>query len=100
MTNQFLQSSPKGYQQLTVSTTAVGLTLPTGAQRAVIHIEAQPIRYRDDGTDPTSTVGVLVKADVSFELNSLLSLRQFKAIRSGSVDATVNVVYYGASKVV
>ena len=99
MTNQFLQSSPKGYQQLDVSTTAVGLTLPAGAQRAVITVEAQSIRWRDDGTAPTDAIGTLVAANATIELNSLLSLRQFKAIRV-SVDAKLSITYYGASKVV
>ena len=99
MTNQFLQSSPKGYQQLTVSTAAVGLTLPAGAQRAVITVEVQSIRWRDDGTAPTDAIGTLVAANATIELNSLLSLRQFKAIRV-SVDAKLSITYYGASKVV
>lgn len=91
-----VERAPKGYQQLTVSTTAIGLSVPAGATRAVVYVEAQPIRWRDDSTAPTSSVGVLIAAAASFELPSVQSLNGFKAIRSGGTDATLNVVYYGA----
>jgi hypothetical protein len=91
-----LERAPKGYQQLTVSNTAVGLTVPAGATRAVVYVEAQPIRWRDDAVAPTSSVGVPAIATNAFELPSVQSLNGFKAIRSGSTDATLNIVYYGA----
>ena len=97
MPSQFsLERAPKGYEQLTVSTAAVGLTLPSGATRAVVYVEAQPIRWRDDAVAPTSSVGVPAVATDAFELPSVQSINGFKAIRSGSTDATLNVVYYGA----
>ena len=89
------QRKPYGYQQITVSTSAVGLTVPAGATRAVLGIEAQPLRYRDDGTDPTTSVGFLVAAGGTMELDSKESLEAFKAIRSSGSDATLNVLYYG-----
>lgn len=85
---------PRGYQQITVSTTAVGLTVPAGASRAIVVVEAQPIRYRDDGTDPTSSVGMLCQANLRFELESQASMLAFKAIRQGASDATLSVSYY------
>lgn len=86
---------PLGYQQLTVSISAEGLTVPANAQRAVIGVEGQPIRWRDDGSDPTGSVGFLVKADVNIQVNGTKALKAFKAIRQGASDATLNVVYYG-----
>ena len=97
MPSQFsLERIPKGYQQLTVSTTAVGLTIPSGATRAVVYVESQPVRWRDDGVAPTSTVGVPAVDTDAFELPSIQSVNQFQAIRSGASDATLNIVYYGA----
>jgi hypothetical protein len=61
-----------------------------------VYVEAQPIRWRDDATDPTSDVGVPAVATDAFELPSVQSLNGFRAIRSGSSDATLNIVYYGA----
>lgn len=86
---------PLGYQQLTVSTTAVGLTVPAKAIRAVIGVEAQPIRWRDDGSNPTSSAGMLQKADTTIELYDPQSINAFKAIRDDSSDATLNISYYG-----
>lgn len=54
-----------GEQTLIVSTTAVGLTLPTAASRptkGLIYVGGQPVRYRADGTNPTSTSGMFVPA--------------------------------------
>lgn len=85
---------PAGYQQLTVSTTAVGLTVPSGAGRAVIVVEAQPIRYRDDGTAPTASVGMLCAAALRFDIESRESLLAFRAIRQGGVDAVLSISYY------
>lgn len=58
-----------GEQTLTVSTAAVGLTLPLAADgenmrvsHGTIYVGGQPVRYRSDGTAPTSTTGMYVAA--------------------------------------
>ena len=85
---------PISYQQLTVSTSAVGLTVPSGAQRAVVVVEAQPLRYRDDGTNPTASVGMLCVAATRFDIESREALLAFKAIRSGGTDSVLSISYY------
>lgn len=90
-----VERRPKGYQQLVVSSTAVGLTVPAGASRAVIRCEAQPIRFRDDGTNPTSSVGFPKVATNEFELFGN-AMRAARFIRSGASDATLEVLYYAA----
>ena len=85
--------APAGYQQITVSTTAVGLTVPAGTRMAIAVIEDQPLRYRDDGTDPTATVGTVIKADNSISICGS-ALGAFKAIRDGGTDAVLSVNYY------
>jgi hypothetical protein len=88
---------PLGFEQITVDNTEGGkaLTVPPNAVRALVGVEAQPLRWRDDGTAPTATVGFNVKADVNFELFGSQSLKAFRAIRTGGTSATLNVVYYG-----
>lgn len=86
---------PKGYQQLTVSTTAVGLTVPPGASRAVIKVIAQPVRYRDDGVDPTTSLGYPKVANDEFVLSGS-SMKNVKFIRDDASDATLEILYYGA----
>lgn len=48
-----------GYQQITSLSSATSLTVPVGATRAVIVAEAQSVRWRDDGTAPTATIGMI-----------------------------------------
>lgn len=89
-----LYRKPAGYQQITVSSTAIGLTIPKGAQKAVFAVEAQPLRYRNDGVDPTASVGMLCAAGVQFEMHTKEALEKFKAIRSGGTDSVLSVTYY------
>jgi len=90
---------PEGYRQQTVSTTAVALTsIPPAATYALIQVEAQAIRTRDDGTVPTSSVGMPYAAVSFIELSSRRMINQFRAIRSGGADATLNISYYSADK--
>jgi len=81
------------FQQLTVSTTAVGLTVPLGAKIAVISIESEPLRYRDDLTNPTAAVGVLVNVGSSLIVCSN-TLERVRFIRSGGSDSTINASFY------
>lgn len=82
-----------GTEKTTISTTAVALTVPAGATGAVVYIEDQPVRWRDDGTAPTATLGVLAKADSSVEVK-VHSLTTIKFIRQGGTDAAISVAYY------
>lgn len=93
--NNSLKTKPKGYEQLTVSTTAVALaSIPAGASRAIVMVEAQPMRYREDAVNPTASVGVLCVAATRFELESRKAIEGFRAIRSGGTDSVLSVLYY------
>lgn len=86
--------APAGYEQITISTTALSLTIPnTRVKMAVVLVEAQPLRYRDDGTAPTAAIGTLIQANESFSICGS-ALARFQAIRSGATDAVLNVNYY------
>lgn len=82
----------KGYQQLTAITTSTALTVPRGANVALIQSEAQNVRWRDDGGAPTATVGMLLQP--AFEefwyTGDLSKLRVIQA----AVGAILNVSYY------
>lgn len=85
---------PLGYQQLTVSSTAVAFTLPAGPVRmAVVMVEDNPVRFRDDGTNPSASVGTLVQPNVAI-LVCGAAMNKFRAIRQGS-DAKLSVHFYG-----
>lgn len=83
-----------GYEQLTISTSVISLTVPRLAKMAVITVETEPIRYRDDGTAVTASVGTLLKADGSLVVCGK-SMDTIGFIRDGASDATINVNYYG-----
>ena len=87
-----------GYQQITPNT-ATGLTVPARAPDgskqqatfAIITPEGQNVRWRDDGTAPTATVGMPLAAGTSLSYDGDL-----KAIRFIQQAATgyLNVSYY------
>lgn len=84
----------KGYQQITDLDPAVGLTVPDGATIALIIPEAQAVRWRDDGTAPTATVGqpLAVGTELYYDVN--LAAILFFEQTSG---AKLNVTYYAVA---
>jgi hypothetical protein len=89
------------FNQLAVSTVAVSLVLPTAAQNATANVsapnyalivcETNDVRWRDDGTNPTSSVGSLLKAGQSLKYNGPLASIKFIRV---SADATLDVNFY------
>ena len=82
---------PLGYQQLTTLSAAVGLTVPAGAVGAIIVPEAQAVRWRDDGTNPSATVGMPLAVAAALEYAGDLSAIKFFEQTAG---AKLNVTYY------
>lgn len=80
----------KSDQSLTVSSTAVGLTVPSGAISGLLTNGAEAIRLRW-GT-PTASVGHYIAPYTSIELFSDMST--VKLIRVGSSDSVIFVTYY------
>jgi len=84
---------PLGFVQLDATDleAAVGLTPPAGANAAILNAETSGVRWRDVGTDPTSSVGMFIAADDNFEYTGDLSAIKFIAA-SGS--PLLNVSFY------
>lgn len=86
-----------GYQQITNVSSAVGLTVPSNnanngdATYAIIQATAQAVRWRDDGTAPTSTVGMVIPAGGELRYDGNLTAIQF--IESAA-SAQLNISYY------
>ncbi len=80
-----------GYQQITSLSASTALTVPTGATMALIIAETQAVRWRDDGTAPTASVGMPLATGVSLSYDGDL-----KAIRfiEQTASAKLNVAYY------
>ena len=80
-----------GYQQITSLSASTALTVPAGATMALIVAETQAVRWRDDGTAPTASVGMPLATGTSLSYDGDL-----KAIRfiQQTASAVLNVSYY------
>jgi len=83
---------PLGYQQITSLSSAVGLTVPRGATVALITPDAQSVRWRDDGTSPTASVGMPLNVGETIPYTGYLeNLKFIEQVAS----AKLNIAYYG-----
>lgn len=91
-----------GYEDITVADTAIGLTPPTPADGAIVQVQANPVRMRADGGDPTATSGVRWVANDIFAILGLANLRIVRFIREGGVgtDGVLSVHYITAPTIV
>ena len=95
------------FEQIVISTNALPFTAATVKglypyvfARALVSVESAAIRYRFDGTAPTSSVGHPLNVGDSFTLEGLDDILNFKAIRdvAATGDATITVTYVNAKK--
>ena len=92
-------TSVLGYQQITSLSSAPALTVPqkdiaglAGSPRiAIITPEGQAVRWRDDGVNPTSTVGMPLAVGVTLQYDG--DINQIKFIEQ-SAGAKLNITYY------
>ena len=63
------------------------------AKRVVITIQNGQMRYRYDGSDPTSGVGHLVNPFDVIEMQTTGNIKALRLIRAGSTSAVISVTY-------
>lgn len=88
-----------GYQQITSLSAATGLTVPvtdaTGLSAkptiAIITPEGQAVRWRDDATAPSATVGMPLAVGVTLQYDGDLTKIRFIEQTAG---AKLNISYY------
>ena len=88
-----------GYQQITTLTASVGLTIPARAPDglnakpvfALIIAEGAPVRWRDDGTAPTASVGMPLAVGVPLQYDG--DLTKIRFIQQ-SASGILNISYY------
>jgi hypothetical protein len=88
-----------GKQTLTISGTSQSLTPPTGATYARFQVEStntiDAIRYYEDGSTPTSTLGWVQGNTFVMELTTSENIRNFKVIAGAGGGTTIlNITYY------
>lgn len=87
---------PLGYCQLTSIDTAALVSscsggIPAGANMALLQPEAQAIRYRDDGTNPTAAIGMpMAVGATTLYAGAPSKLR----VISQTAGAKLNVLFY------
>lgn len=85
-----------GYQQMAVAVDAVSSApaAPPGTIVALMKVEGAPVRYRDDGVDPTQVVGMPLTVGESLVYDAvMLDMR----LIGQQPNAIVNIAYYGAT---
>ncbi len=87
-----------GYQKLTVDSTAIGFTIPTGATVALCELESSATgiaaRYREDGGTPTTTDGIGRSNLDAFEVLGSNNLLEFKIVQAQGGTHTLHITYY------
>ena len=87
-----MRLQPKGHQQITSLSSATALTVPTGANFCIFKATTQNVRWRDDGTNPTASVGMQQLAtDAPFAYDGDLSAIKFI---EETTSAKLDVSYY------
>ena len=86
------------YETITVANTAIGLTASklTTARKPIsvfITIEDAEIRYRMDGTTPTSTVGHILQPGDSLLVEGWHNMNNIKFIRTTATSGILQVSY-------
>ena len=90
--NSRVNAKPVGFQRIISLSAATALTPPTPDCNACLIVpESQSIRWRDDGTAPTASVGALIKAEAIFEYTGQLD--RIKLIETAA-SASVTITYY------
>jgi hypothetical protein len=87
---------PLGFQQISAVTlaSATGLTVPTGATCAYVSVDTASVRRRDDGTAPTTSIGMLLTAGSVLTFSGLANLSAVKFILVTGGSPVVNVSFY------
>ena len=98
MKTMILGFVPYAYESITVADAAISLTSATYDQvgynmQAFITLETAQVRWRIDGTDPTSSEGHLLEAGQNLTLQDSQAVKNFRAIRTGATSGVMKVTY-------
>ena len=84
------------YENLTVADSSVGFDLAKvfsvpGCRGIEFFVDTAQIRYRKDGSAPTSSVGAILNPFSSLKLENPSEIENFRAIRTGTISANLRV---------
>lgn len=84
----------KGYEQITSLSTKKVLDPPAGAWIADIQAEAQAVRVRFDGTDPDTSVGLIIPVGKPYRVVGRAALESAEFFEDAA-SGILNVQYWG-----
>ena len=100
MNSNFVAKKALGHAQLTsidASTLLSSVTggIPVGTTIALITPQSQAVRWRDDGTAPTATVGypLAISSELVYTSQSMGNLRFISQVAG----AAINIAFYGST---
>lgn len=81
------------YEQITVAASSIGIASATRAGMAMcsLRLETAQIRWRADGTAPTTTVGTLMEIGDVMTIANILDAMNIRFIRTGGTSGVLNV---------
>lgn len=85
-----------GFEQITGLSAVKSLTVPAGADKALLQAESQNVRYRLDAENPTTSVGLLIISGAAQPTEIHGNLADVRLIEDAA-SATLNVTYFGQS---
>lgn len=94
-----LSGDGSAHEAVTVADSSIGFTTATYAAlkcshlRAVVTAEGGIMRYRYDGTAPTTTVGHLLSHGDTVIVEGGNNVKNFRAIRLGTKSGTLQTTY-------
>ena len=93
--DQVRRAAAPRFESITVSATAGGLTTAAiaGLDEAIITVETAQVRFRQDGTVPTSTVGHILEVGDVLTLDSSEAMADVSFIRTGGTSGTLRCSY-------
>lgn len=81
--------------QLLTGTVAAGTALPGDARHCIMSVKAGGIRFRTDGTDPTSTEGLYLPSGTLIRfVNQRQILLQFRFINASTETSEVTTAWF------
>jgi len=86
--------SNMGFQQIVNPAASTALTVPTGSRYALFNCSAGTIVWRDDGTAPTATIGIIMNP-LTGAVQNYWYTGELAAVRViQATSGTLNVSYY------
>lgn len=101
LTTVMAQGAYVTFEQVTVANTSIGFTnalivVGSGhpqATHAQCRLETAEIRYRSDGTAPTTTVGTPLEPGDVIDVYGNANLQAFRSIRTGATSGVLSCHY-------